>query len=122
MYIPPNRNDNVYEQICKYGTFYNPASKHYNTENANVVCDKCKKNNLTICIGYQNYDLCLSCVQNICDNENVFPHKFKPVPIPNYEIPRPMPSYIDDISKPVPSSYIEIASDKSKTDEVPTAF
>ena len=54
--------------ICKYGTYYNPASKHY-TEGANVVCDKCYKNNLSICIGWNNYDMCLLCVNDV--NESI---------------------------------------------------
>lgn len=50
--------------LCKYGTYYNPATKHYNN-NANVVCDRCFRNNLDACIGWQTYDLCLQCVNTV---------------------------------------------------------
>lgn len=56
--------DDEYEQIIKNGTFYYPAWKHYGRI-ANVVCDKCLKNNLISCVGYVNKDLCLQCVDFI---------------------------------------------------------
>lgn len=66
--------------ICKYGTYYNPATKHYNT-NATVVCDRCFRSNLDSCIGWQTYDLCLLCVHAINSKSDVdihqpfYPHK-----------------------------------------------
>lgn len=51
--------------IYKNGTYYNPAKKHYGVDSVNIVCDRCYKNNLDICIGWVSYDLCLSCVQAI---------------------------------------------------------
>lgn len=51
-------------KICKYGTYYNPATKHY-TPSTNVMCDKCYKDKLNISIGYEDYDLCLSCIEEI---------------------------------------------------------
>ncbi len=57
-------SSDIFEQICKFGTHYNPASKHYN-DIQNVVCDRCFRENLDICIGYEKYDLCFSCVQEI---------------------------------------------------------
>ena len=50
--------------ICKYGTYYNPASNHYGSSK-NVVCDKCYKNRLDICIGWKSYDLCFKCTEEI---------------------------------------------------------
>lgn len=52
-------------QIFKHGVYYSPATKHYNTQNSNVVCDRCHTTNLDICIGYETYDICLSCIQEI---------------------------------------------------------
>lgn len=49
-------------KLVKYGIYYNPACKHYNQE-GEVICDKCHKRNLTICIGYETFDMCLQCVQ-----------------------------------------------------------
>lgn len=51
-------------KIYKYGTYYNPASKHYNSV-VNVMCDKCYKDKLEMCIGYEDYDLCLFCIEEI---------------------------------------------------------
>ena len=53
-------NANTMLDIYKLGTYYNPASTHYG-EGKSVICDRCAKCNLTACIGYLNYDLCLSC-------------------------------------------------------------
>ena len=52
-------------QILKNGTYYNPASKHYNFNSTNVVCDRCRKTGLDMCIGFESYDLCLQCVQDV---------------------------------------------------------
>ena len=54
-------------QVFRNGIYYSPASKHYNNGNADlsVVCDRCKKTNLDICIGYETYDICLQCIQEI---------------------------------------------------------
>ena len=57
--------DSLFKNIIKNGTFYNPAAKHYSQLFVNVVCDKCKKSNLDMSIGWENYDLCLSCANNI---------------------------------------------------------
>ena len=55
--------------ICKFGTYYNPAWKHYGVM-TNVVCDRCHKDNLKACIGWQTFDLCLGCVQEVTDVVN----------------------------------------------------
>jgi hypothetical protein len=51
--------------ICKYGKYYNPASNHYGGSSKNVVCDRCHKNRLDICIGWKLYDLCFKCNEEI---------------------------------------------------------
>lgn len=61
---------NLMENICQYGTYYNPATKHYGGAANNVVCDKCHRNNLSVCVGWQTFDLCLKCVQDITDNKS----------------------------------------------------
>jgi len=55
---------NTLMRISKYGTYYNPAWKHYGYE-TNVMCDKCFKTQLGMCIGYGEHDLCLDCAQDI---------------------------------------------------------
>lgn len=54
----------------KYGTYYNPATSHYNKPFVNVICDNCHKENLKSCIGHNNYDLCLGCVDKINNNSH----------------------------------------------------
>ncbi len=54
----------LYNKIIKNGKFYCPATSHYNNSN-NIQCDRCYKNNLKTCIGYEEYDLCLECVDKI---------------------------------------------------------
>jgi len=58
--------------IAKKGTYYCPAYKHYATNNndeINVVCDRCNRENLKICVGYNNKDLFMSCVKDLLDND-----------------------------------------------------
>jgi len=56
-------------ELAKYGTYYNPAYQRYGEE-GNVFCDRCKKQDLSVCIGYESLDLCLQCVQEVVDNMN----------------------------------------------------
>ena len=56
----------------KYGKYYNPAWMHYG-EQTNVMCDRCKSNNLKTCIGYKTYDLCMQCVSDMNKVEHVSP-------------------------------------------------
>src|SRR4051812_4684441 len=64
---------NLMENICKFGTYYNPAWKHYGVM-TNVVCDRCHKDNLNSCIGWQTFDLCLGCVQEVTNTVNKSHH------------------------------------------------
>jgi hypothetical protein len=67
-------NENIFQDICRHGTFYYPASSHYGYDTANVVCDRCKDQHLDVCVGYKKqYDLCLRCVQEICKNNKKMP-------------------------------------------------
>lgn len=56
--------------IVKYGTYFNPAWKHYGSKNSKVVCDKCTLSNLKACIGYGDRDLCLSCANILLNDYN----------------------------------------------------
>lgn len=56
----------TYEYTVKYGTYYYPASKHYpSMMNPIVQCDRCKRNHLSVCIGWEEYDMCLECVSKV---------------------------------------------------------
>ena len=58
-------NSNQFKNIVKKGVYYYPAWKHFGLIPTNVACDRCNKNNLIACIGYQDNDLCLDCVENV---------------------------------------------------------
>jgi len=58
-------DDNSFN-VYRYGTYYNPAFRQYNlTTMVNVICDRCHKNYLNVCIGWNNKNLCLECVNMI---------------------------------------------------------
>jgi hypothetical protein len=75
-------NSEMLDRICKFGTYYNPANKHYNN-GQHVVCDRCYRKNLDICIGYEKYDLCFNCVQDVIrTNKLAMNHSICPSVIP----------------------------------------
>jgi hypothetical protein len=53
-----------FKKIIENGQLYYPANQRYGPDKQ-VVCDRCKRNNLSICIGYESYDLCLTCADKI---------------------------------------------------------
>ena len=53
-----------YYKAIQNGTYYYPAWKHYK-KRTNVFCDRCNRQNLKSCIGYQGFDLCLWCVDEL---------------------------------------------------------
>lgn len=44
------------------GTYYNPAWKHYGKPDTTVICDRCNARGLSVSIGWESTDLCMSCV------------------------------------------------------------
>lgn len=80
--------------VCKRGTYYNPAKKHYEDKSNNVICDRCCKHNLNVCIGYEKYDLCLNCTEEVIKiNEQNSKFKIRSItnPTPDNSLP-PMDS------------------------------
>lgn len=57
-------NSEAFEIISK-GFFYYPAYKHYGNNPKYIKCNLCNFPNITSSIGFQNYDICLSCVDSI---------------------------------------------------------
>lgn len=53
---------NQFKTILERGELFCPATKHFAQ---GVMCDKCNKNGLSVCIGYQTMDLCLSCANEV---------------------------------------------------------
>lgn len=61
-------DDSILKQVATKGKYYCPASKHYpNIPNCIVKCDRCNKQSLNVCIGYNDKDLCMKCVAMITD-------------------------------------------------------
>ena len=62
----------LFSEIVINGAYYYPAWKRY-YEYAYISCDRCTRRILDACIGYKEYDLCLSCANDItrhyCNNE-----------------------------------------------------
>lgn len=54
------------QETFQKGIYYNPASLHYKCKR-NIFCVRCNMPNLQICIGFENYDLCMSCVKDLTD-------------------------------------------------------
>lgn len=54
----------VYKSVYENGVYYSPANKHYEGSGT-VSCDKCKREDLDVCIGWKNNDLCLMCVSKL---------------------------------------------------------
>lgn len=52
------------EKTLRYGEFFYPARKRY-PGLACVICDFCNTPNISACIGYKQYDLCLRCAHDI---------------------------------------------------------
>jgi len=64
----------------KFGTYYNPATKHYGSNLAKVVCDNCQKENLKACVGWNDCDLCMQCIDRL--NNELFYESIPKVDIP----------------------------------------
>lgn len=60
----PPLNYKTVADIVLNGTYYNPASNHYNRQTS-VTCDRCRRVDIDMCIGLNTYDLCLLCVQQV---------------------------------------------------------
>jgi len=67
-------NAKIFSNTAKYGKYYNPASAHYGP-NTVVTCDKCQRTNLKTCVGYESYDLCLSCCETIVEIDHALKTK-----------------------------------------------
>ena len=66
--VEDNAEDNVFYKIYKYGKYYNPSKLHYTNvgiDPEDVGCDRCLQENISSCIGWGEYDLCLKCASII---------------------------------------------------------
>ena len=56
--------DSILMNIYKHGKYYNPAWDHYG-QGAIVSCDRCQRTQLKICLGWDKYDMCLKCAEEM---------------------------------------------------------
>lgn len=79
------------EHIFKNGTYYNPATKHYDFQGI-VNCDRCHRKNISVCIGYKDSDLCMRCVSYIEEKiaEEKINNSIRPLSEGRYEDPSTM--------------------------------
>ena len=68
------------QKVVTNGKYYYPANLHYGKDVC-VVCDRCGHKNLIACIGYEEHDLCLSCVESMVNKLPQFSN-FPPEPAP----------------------------------------
>lgn len=68
----------IFLEIVVNGNFFFPAYSHYGSLPKNIRCDRCQRTNLTCCVGYSDRDLCMRCVEIVCeknnDNSPLLPH------------------------------------------------
>jgi len=71
-----------YSIVLTHGRFYYPATSHYNKKpgELNVICDRCQRQHIMCCVGYNDIDLCMPCVEIVADiagsfaKQEVTPH------------------------------------------------
>jgi hypothetical protein len=66
-----------FADIVKYGRYYYPANQRYAPTSV-VICDRCKRRDIPVCIGYQDQDLCLPCAEQV----SVIMKRREAIPIP----------------------------------------
>ena len=59
--------DQIFQNIRNHGTYYLPAWKHYG-KYVYVKCDRCGRNNLPESYGWDKYDLCIQCIDDISND------------------------------------------------------
>ena len=88
-------NDNRILYIIRTGKIYLPAQQHYPTEpGKQIECVQCGKQNLEICVGLANIDICLSCVHKYSkqyENRNLDIFEFE-----QYNIEAPLTLMMQD--------------------------
>ena len=64
-------DNSIFLEIIEEGNFFFPAYRHYGSLPKNIRCDRCLRTNLSCSIGYINYDLCMRCVEIICEKNKL---------------------------------------------------
>lgn len=55
------------EAAFRDGKVYDPAWTHYGKKGTVVICDRCGASGLTACVGLDNTDICMSCMDILKD-------------------------------------------------------
>lgn len=63
-------DNSIFLEIVEEGNFFFPAYRHYGSVPKNIRCDRCQRTNLTCCVGYLDRDLCMRCVEIVCEKNN----------------------------------------------------
>lgn len=50
------------EAAFRRGKLYDPAWAHYGKEGTVVTCDRCGASELTVCVGLDDTDICIKCI------------------------------------------------------------
>jgi hypothetical protein len=92
------------------GKYYVPAKNHYQGKNVTVVCDRCRKNQLDRCIGYDDngtgYDLCMKCVGILDDIAIGHNHQTKKIPSQEQFKPVIMTNMMQEQFRPERKTYM----------------
>ena len=69
-----NNNDTqIYKNVIKQGTHFNPAKGRYgNRTDLIISCDRCDKDELDECVGFNSTDLCMKCAGEV--SRSMRPH------------------------------------------------
>ena len=71
-------DNSIFLEIVEEGNFFFPAYRHYGSIPKNIRCDRCQRTNLTCCVGYLDRDLCMRCVEIVCEKNKDTPMYPKP--------------------------------------------
>lgn len=63
--------DSILLNVYTNGRYYNPAWSHYG-RHTNVICDRCKTTQLKVCIGWEKYDLCMKCADQLSKHTEIY--------------------------------------------------
>lgn len=99
--------------VYKFGVYYNPAFKQYEMVQTiiNIMCIRCRKNYLNVCIGWNNKNLCLECahmidsfvLSNMIYHNNTINSFIQPItaPVTTYTTIAPVPITPTNVYNPV---------------------
>lgn len=78
-------NEQETRDLIMHGTYYNPATLHYQDSDPSkiIMCDRCYTPGIECCVGYGLFDMCLMCVSTVTSKigiDSLFPDTDLSVP------------------------------------------